>query len=189
MPRKSGKAGAPPIAKLPQDGVVVDPLDLVHDGPALRCRCRDLVAGRVDLLRQEPCWVPAEIVHTDYTQPLDGYFLAGSNGLASGNHLVEAISSAICELVERDAVAVWSASGIRATGATGSRHRLCRRPGLPSACWPSTTRPASRSGYGTSRRISAFPPSFAISATCPRASHAGCAISTAPAVIPIGRSL
>jgi YcaO-like protein with predicted kinase domain len=67
-----------------------------------------------DLLRQEPCWVPAEIVHTDYTQPLDGYFLAGSNGLASGNHLVEAISSAICELVERDAVALWSASGIRA---------------------------------------------------------------------------
>src|SRR4029077_17820991 len=35
-------------------------------------------------------------------------------GLASGNHLVEAISAAICELVERDAVAMWSASGIRA---------------------------------------------------------------------------
>jgi len=67
-----------------------------------------------DLLRQEVCWVPAEIVHTDYTRPLDGYFLAGSNGLASGNHLVEALSAAICELIERDAVAVWSASGIRA---------------------------------------------------------------------------
>src|SRR5438128_811065 len=67
-----------------------------------------------DLLRQEPCWVPAEIVHTDYTQPLDGYFLAGSNGLASGNHPVEAISAAICELVERDAVALWSASGMLA---------------------------------------------------------------------------
>jgi YcaO-like protein with predicted kinase domain len=66
-----------------------------------------------DLLQQEPCWVPAEIVHTDYTQPLDGYFLAGSNGLASGNHLVEAISAGICELVERDAVSLWSASGIR----------------------------------------------------------------------------
>jgi YcaO-like protein with predicted kinase domain len=67
-----------------------------------------------DLLRQEPCWVPAEIVHTDYTQPLDGFFLAGSNGLASGNHLIEAISSAVCELVERDAVALWSAAGISA---------------------------------------------------------------------------
>jgi len=31
-----------------------------------------------------------------------------SNGLASGNHLLEAASHAICELVERDAVALWS---------------------------------------------------------------------------------
>jgi YcaO-like protein with predicted kinase domain len=67
-----------------------------------------------DLLRQEPCWVPSEVVHTDYTQELDGYFLAGSNGLASGNHPIEAISAAICELVERDAVAVWGAQGLRA---------------------------------------------------------------------------
>jgi YcaO-like protein with predicted kinase domain len=67
-----------------------------------------------DLLQQEPCWLPAEIVHTDYTRPFDGYFLAGSNGLASGNHLVEALGSAVCELVERDGVALWSASGIRA---------------------------------------------------------------------------
>jgi ribosomal protein S12 methylthiotransferase accessory factor len=57
--------------------------------------------------------VPAEIVHTDYTLPLDGYFLAGSNGLASGNHLVEALNSAICELVERDGIALWHAGGIR----------------------------------------------------------------------------
>src|SRR5439155_20936496 len=67
-----------------------------------------------DLLRREPCWVPAEIVHTDYTvrQP-DGYFLAGSNGLASGNHLVEAINAALYELVERDAVALWIAWPLR----------------------------------------------------------------------------
>jgi YcaO-like protein with predicted kinase domain len=63
-----------------------------------------------DLLEKEPCWVPAEIVHTDYTLPQpDGYFLAGSNGLASGNHLVEAINAALYELVERDAVALWIA--------------------------------------------------------------------------------
>jgi ribosomal protein S12 methylthiotransferase accessory factor len=65
-----------------------------------------------DLLRRAPCWVPAEIVHTDFTRPLDGYFLAGSNGLASGNHPVEAVVAALCELVERDAVALWQASGI-----------------------------------------------------------------------------
>jgi YcaO-like protein with predicted kinase domain len=66
-----------------------------------------------DLLQHESCWLPAEIVHTDYTlaQP-DGYFLAGSNGLASGNHLVEAINAALYELVERDAVALWIARPI-----------------------------------------------------------------------------
>ena len=67
-----------------------------------------------DLLRREPCWVPAEIVHTDYTLPHpDGYFLAGSNGLASGNHSVEAVNAALYELVERDAVALWVAQPIR----------------------------------------------------------------------------
>ena len=66
-----------------------------------------------DLLRRDPCWVPAEIVHTDYTQSPDGYFLAGSNGLASGNHLVEAINAALYELVERDAVACWFAKPIQ----------------------------------------------------------------------------
>jgi YcaO-like protein with predicted kinase domain len=96
------------------DSVVVDPLTLCTTGRPFDVDATISWLEGFDLLRQEPCWVPAEIVHTDYTQPLDGYFLAGSNGLASGNHLIEAISSAVCELVERDAVALWSASGIRA---------------------------------------------------------------------------
>ncbi|HEV2100362.1 MAG TPA: YcaO-like family protein, partial [Stellaceae bacterium] len=93
---------------------VVDPLALSTTGRPFDPDAKIFWLEGFDLLRQEPCWVPTEMVHTDYTRPLDGYFPAGSNGLASGNHLVEAISSAICELVERDAVAVWSASGIRA---------------------------------------------------------------------------
>src|SRR5262249_5487734 len=67
----------------------------------------------VDLVRQEPCWLPTETVHTDFRRALDGYCLAGSNGLASGNHPVEAISAAICELVERDAVALWALSALK----------------------------------------------------------------------------
>jgi ribosomal protein S12 methylthiotransferase accessory factor len=94
-------------------GVVVDPIKLCTTGRPFDFDAMISWIEGFDLLRQEACWVPVEIVHTDYTQPLDGYFLAGSNGLASGNHLVEAISSGICELVERDAVAVWNASGIR----------------------------------------------------------------------------
>jgi YcaO-like protein with predicted kinase domain len=71
-----------------------------------------------DLLAREACWVPWDVVHTDYTLPTRDnieqcHFVTGTNGLASGNHLVEAVSSAICELVERDAVAVWHARNIR----------------------------------------------------------------------------
>src|SRR4029077_4706017 len=93
---------------------VVDPLTLCTTGRPFDVDTIIPWLEGFDLLQQEPCWVPGEIVHTDHPQPLDAYFLAGSNGLASGNHPVEAISSAICELVERDAVAVWGASGIRA---------------------------------------------------------------------------
>lgn len=73
----------------------------------------DWIVGR-DLLRGEACWVPAEIVHTDYARARpDGFFLAGSNGLASGNHPVEAINAALYELVERDALALWMAQPLR----------------------------------------------------------------------------
>lgn len=54
----------------------------------------------------QPIWVPYEMVHTCYSLPLppgSGSFLMSTNGLASGNHLVEATNHAICELVERDA--------------------------------------------------------------------------------------
>jgi YcaO-like protein with predicted kinase domain len=92
---------------------VVEPLALCTTGRPFDPDATIAWVKGFDVLQQEPCWVPAEIVHTDYTQPLDGYFLAGSNGLASGNHIIEAITAGICELVERDAVALWSASGMR----------------------------------------------------------------------------
>jgi ribosomal protein S12 methylthiotransferase accessory factor len=60
-----------------------------------------------DLVTRTRIWVPYELVHTAYTLPPPtgtGCFVATSNGLASGNHLLEAISHGICETVERDAV-------------------------------------------------------------------------------------
>jgi YcaO-like protein with predicted kinase domain len=69
----------------------------------LWCEGRDLMDGG-------PAFVPYELVHTDYTWPQpagSGCFAASSNGLASGNHLLEAISHAICEVVERDANSLW----------------------------------------------------------------------------------
>jgi ribosomal protein S12 methylthiotransferase accessory factor len=93
--------------------IVVDPAELCAGG---RTFDDDAVIAWIegyDLLRGEACWLPAEIVHMDYTRPQpDGFFLAGSNGLASGNHPIEAINAALYELVERDAVALWVARSI-----------------------------------------------------------------------------
>ena len=80
------------------------------------CEGRDLLTG-ASLL------VPYEMVHTNYTVPLpDGYgcFSASSNGLASGNTLIEAISQGICEVIERHATTVWN----RRKGLEGDRLEL-----------------------------------------------------------------
>lgn len=63
-----------------------------------------------DLMADRDVWVPYETVHLNYTLPLPsghGCFIASSNGLASGNHRLEAISHGICEVIERDAVTLW----------------------------------------------------------------------------------
>jgi YcaO-like protein with predicted kinase domain len=94
----------------------VSPASLCSTGVPLPDEARIGWIEGYDLLGREACWVPWEVVHTDYTLPTSHsgeHFLSGTNGLAAGNHLVEAISSAICELVERDAVALWHAQGMR----------------------------------------------------------------------------
>jgi ribosomal protein S12 methylthiotransferase accessory factor len=68
----------------------------------------------VNVVEGTPTWVPFELVHTDYSLPIlagSGSFLMSSSGLASGNHRLEAISHALCELVERDAVTLWRLAG------------------------------------------------------------------------------
>jgi YcaO-like protein with predicted kinase domain len=77
-----------------------------HFHPNLRllwCEGHDLLSG-------EALLVPYEMVHTDYTIPLPeghGCFTGSSNGLASGNEAIEAISHGICEVIERDATTLW----------------------------------------------------------------------------------
>jgi YcaO-like protein with predicted kinase domain len=95
---------------------VVPPAKLCNTGIPLPVEKRIEWIEGYDLFHCEPCWVPWEVVHTDYTLPTrhsSEHFLSGTNGLAAGNHLAEAISSAICELVERDAVALWHAQSMR----------------------------------------------------------------------------
>lgn len=67
-----------------------------------------------ELLSGEDRWLPFETVHTDLRLPRPsggGAFFVSSNGLAAGNHILEALSHALCELIERDASSLLQASG------------------------------------------------------------------------------
>ena len=98
------------------DSCVVEPGALFGTGTPLPDGAKIAWIEGFDLLCRESCWVPWEIVHTDYTLPTSHsglHFLSGTNGVAAGNHLLEALSSAVCELIEHDAVAVWHARSLR----------------------------------------------------------------------------
>ncbi|TMJ39454.1 MAG: hypothetical protein E6G87_04245, partial [Alphaproteobacteria bacterium] len=90
--------------------VDVERLARIKDGrfhadlPLLWIEGRDIVTG-------EAKWLPYETVHASYTLPLpagSGCFVASTNGLASGNSTLEAISHAIAEIIERDANTLWN---------------------------------------------------------------------------------
>lgn len=64
-----------------------------------------------DLMDGQPTWVPFETVAVNFVKqpghkPL---FLESTNGLASGNHPVEAVVHGLCEVIERDATTLWEA--------------------------------------------------------------------------------
>ncbi|MCF2858198.1 YcaO-like family protein [Pseudoalteromonas sp. SMS1] len=62
-------------------------------------------------VQNDPLYVPYDLVHCDYTLPLptgSGVFQMSTNGLASGNTLEEAQLHGLCEVIERDALCLWS---------------------------------------------------------------------------------
>jgi len=89
--------------------VDVGALPLV-DGSRYRADLPMLWIESRDLCTNEPTWLPYELVHSNYTLPFPpghGCFPASTNGLASGNHLLEAACHAICEVIERDSTSIW----------------------------------------------------------------------------------
>ena len=107
-----------------------------------------------DLMNEEAVWVPYDLVHTDYTWPqpaAGGSFASTSNGLASGNHTLEAISHAICEVVERDSTTLWriqdsTARDSRRLDLTTVDDPACKQvleriesAGLATAAWETTS--------------------------------------------------
>ncbi|WP_208636323.1 YcaO-like family protein [Mesorhizobium helmanticense] len=68
------------------------------------------IEGR-DMISGEARWLPFESVRANFTVPPplgSGFFDCSSNGLASGNTFDEAIHHGICEVIERDATALWN---------------------------------------------------------------------------------
>ncbi len=68
----------------------------------------------INLPTGEPVLLPYELVHMDTTRPMppgSGCFAFSSNGLASGNHALEAIGHGLCEVIERDANTLAELSG------------------------------------------------------------------------------
>ena len=79
------------------------PMSIYHDDLPL-----DWING-FDLLQGHEVFIPYDLVHCCYLADSNRrpVFTMSSNGLASGNHLLEAVSHAICEVVERDAASLW----------------------------------------------------------------------------------
>ena len=68
------------------------------------------IEGR-NLLTEQAAWLPYEVVHTRYTLPFptgSGCFIDHTNGLASGNDIIEAINHGLCEVIERDSTTLWN---------------------------------------------------------------------------------
>ena len=94
------------------DGPVIE-VDLLprgRDAPLDRDRPILWLAGR-RLRTGAPAWVPFELVHTDYrlpAPPAADCFQLTSSGLAAAPSRDVAVRHAVCELIERDALTLWS---------------------------------------------------------------------------------
>ncbi len=106
-----------------------------------------------DVVSDSSVWVPYEVVHTDYSTsapPASGCFRISTNGLASGNHVLEAVSHGLCEVIERDATTLWNFLDARAKQASElllesvddevCRELIarCERAGLTVRAWDAT---------------------------------------------------
>lgn len=85
-----------------------------------------------DLLQQRPVWVPYGFLNMNTVGLLRSVltYSCTSNGLASGNHLLEAIEHALCEIIERDTHALYWAKSLEAQLKTRIDLTTVSDPGL-----------------------------------------------------------
>jgi ribosomal protein S12 methylthiotransferase accessory factor len=90
-------------------GRIVDPNDLILPQEADPNQILPWVGG-FDIANDEPVLVPAQVVFHPLSQKYRPLFRTGTNGLASGNTMEEAIFHALAEVIERDAWSLVEAS-------------------------------------------------------------------------------
>lgn len=99
------------------------------------------------LLERRPVWVPFELVtlaKTDLGGVATHPFAWSSTGLASGNHLIEAIVHALCEILERHSEATFEGKGARldpasvTTGIAADVVAMLRRANVGVQMWDCT---------------------------------------------------
>ena len=104
-PRVSGS-----FSSLRKTVPLIDVTGLPTDGRVAKSAIVDWVQGW-DLISQSPRWVPLDAVSLDCVGVVAPRYAVTSNGLASGNHLNEAMVHGLCEVIERDAEASWRVAG------------------------------------------------------------------------------
>ena len=106
-----GAAGAKGAAKAASAASAAKSLKAASKAAPLSSRVLPWVEG-FELSSARPMWVPRESVTLDCVLGGKAPLLdISSNGLASGNCLVEAILHGLCEVIERDAEASWRREG------------------------------------------------------------------------------
>ena len=97
--------------ELAPTGTAVDPvlLALRADASWAADRPIEWIAGE-DLFSGQTLWLPFDTVTTNFVEWPDRrpVFLKSTNGLASGNHPLEAVVHGLLEVIERDALSLWS---------------------------------------------------------------------------------
>jgi YcaO-like protein with predicted kinase domain len=107
-----------------------------------------------DLIQDRPTWLPFEVVHASAKVPPppgSGCFSATSNGLASGNTLIEGLLHALFEAIERDATTLWERRSPQAKADSeldlssvddpgcGQVIDACRAAGVEVSVWETTS--------------------------------------------------
>ncbi|HEX2762297.1 MAG TPA: YcaO-like family protein [Allosphingosinicella sp.] len=99
------------VCDLPPDSVAARLCDYSRWRHAAPPRGRIAWCSAADVRTGKTHYLPHALVSLDFTRPCEPWFERSSTGLGAGPDEAAALRTALCELVERDAVGEWERSG------------------------------------------------------------------------------